>query len=390
MPLVTVIAVALLAGLLLSGLAARSPLSVPVVFLAVGLAAGPVGFGVIQVDGQIVEAVAGAVLFTVLLTDGQKAPLSVLRRGWRDPLRVLTVGLIGTALLVALAAVALTGLPWSVCLLLGAVLAPTDPVFAAALVGRDDVPRRLRQLLNIESGLNDGLALPAVLALAGAARVTVEGYSTSLPVLLGEVLLGLLLGVAVPAAVALLARLPGLGAEPRLLPLGPIAVGLLLYVACKSTSANPYVAAFAAGSVLATTLPEGTRRYEELGELLSELGKDVALLVFATLLTRPLLGDVGVGGWLLAAFTVLVARPLPVLVSLLGTRLELRERLTTAWFGPKGFASVVYALLLVHSTLPQRDHLLALVAAAVLVSVVAHASTDVPVAVALRSADERA
>lgn len=387
MPLVTVIALALLGGLLLSGLAARSPLSLPVLFLIAGLVAGPVGLDAVHLTGGAVAQLASAVLFTVLLSDGQKAPVAVLRHGWRYPLRALTVGMIGTALLVTVAAAALTGLPLSVCFVLGAVLAPTDPVFAAALVGRDDVPRRLRELLNIESGLNDGLALPAVLALAGAASATVEGYSTSIPVLLGQVLLGLLLGLVVPAAVALLVRLPGLGAEPRLLPLGPLAVGLLLYVACWLTDANPYVAAFAAGSLLATWLPTASDRYGELGELVSELGKDIALLAFATLLTRPLLADVGIGGWVLAIFAVGVARPLPVLVSLLGTDLVRAERLTAAWFGPKGFASVAYALLLIRSNLPQREHLLTLVAATVLVSVVAHASSDVPVATALRDLD---
>ncbi|MEO9222128.1 MAG: cation:proton antiporter [Mycobacteriaceae bacterium] len=132
--------------------------------------------------------------------------------------------------------------------------------------------------------------------------------------------------------------------------------------------------------MLATVLPAASARYERLGELLSELGKDVALLIFATLLTRPLIELIGVGGWVLAVFTVFVARPLPVLVSLIRSNLDRRERLTAAWFGPKGFASVVYALLLLHSDLAQRVEIVALVAAAVLVSVVVHASSDVPVA----------
>ncbi len=388
MPLVTVIAIALSASLLISALAARTPLSIPVLFLMAGLIAGPVGLDIVQLDSVVVAHVADAVLFTVLFTDGQKSPLAVLRRSWRNPVRVLTVGMIGTALLVAVAAAALTGLPLSVCFLLGAVLAPTDPVFAAALVGRDEVPWRLRQLLNIESGLNDGLALPAVLAIAGAASITVEGHSTELPVLLGEVVLGLVLGVGLPAGIAWLLKLPGLGAEPRLLALGPLSVGLLLYVVCQLTGANAYVAAFAAGSVLASMLPAASDRYERLGDLLSELGKDVALLVFATLLTRPLIGMIGIGGWALAVLTVFVARPLPVLASLIRSDLSRQERLTAAWFGPKGFASVVYALLLFHSTLPQRQEVVTLVAAAVLVSVVAHASTDVPVAAAFAKLDD--
>lgn len=111
MSFVGVLAVALAGSLLLSGLAARTPLSLTVLFLGVGLAAGPAGTGILQISFGTAAQAADAVLFTVLLTDGQHAPLSVLRDGWRNPLRVLSVGMVGTAVVVGLLASLLTGLP---------------------------------------------------------------------------------------------------------------------------------------------------------------------------------------------------------------------------------------------------------------------------------------
>jgi NhaP-type Na+/H+ or K+/H+ antiporter len=284
---------------------------------------------------------------------------------------------------IALAARGLAGLDWTSSLLVGAVLAPTDPVFASAIVTRTDVPARLRQLLNIESGLNDGLALPLVLVLlatAGATRAGPFGGAGSVPAVLGELAAGLALGVAAPLAAVGLARLPGLGAEPRLQPLGPVAIGIVLYAACQLTHANAYLAAFAAGSTLATAAPEAHRRFAELGELLAELGKFAALLVFGALLTPPLFGRLSPGGYAVAVLALLVVRPVALAVSLVGSPLGRRERAAAAWFGPKGFASVVYGLLVVEAGIPEGQQVFDLVAVCIALSIVAHSSTDVPVA----------
>lgn len=383
MALVPVVAFALLGSLLVSGLAARSPLSIPVVFLVTGLIAGPVGLDIIDLQPEPVARVCSAVLFFVLLVDGQHAPARVWRRHGRDAAVVLLVGMLGAAAIVTLATRLFTPLPWLVCLIFGAIMSPTDPVFASAIVANHDVPARLRALLNIESGLNDGLALPAVLLAVGATGASVAGESTHLPHLLLEIALGVLLGAAVPVVVAGLTMLPGLGPEARLLPLGPIAGGLVLWVLCEWSGANPFVAAFIGGAVYATLAPEASAAFDQFGELLSELGKNVGLLIFLGLVSRPMLADMGVGGVVVALVAIFIARPLPVALALVGSKLTGPERAAAAWFGPKGFSSVAYVLLLVESDVAQSDHLLALTATAVLVSVVAHASTDVPVVAAL-------
>ena len=139
-------------------------LSTAVLFLIVGFALGPTATGVLQIssDSPEVSVIAELALFVVLFTDGMKSGWQDLRSAWRLPGRALGWGLPLTLVITALLAHYLVGLGWAESFLVGAILAPTDPVFAAALVGNHRVPRRLRHLLNVESGVNDGLALPFV------------------------------------------------------------------------------------------------------------------------------------------------------------------------------------------------------------------------------------
>ncbi|MGH9066201.1 MAG: cation:proton antiporter, partial [Acidimicrobiales bacterium] len=167
MTLLLVFAVTLLGAVLLSALAHRSVLSTAVLFLVVGAVAGPglIGWIAVYPSDDLVRVLAELALFSVLFTDGMAARTSELRRAWRLPGRALLFGLPLTLGAIAVLAHYLAGLSWLEASLLGAVLSPTDPVFAAAIVGREEVPARLRQLLNVESGLNDGLALPVVVVL---------------------------------------------------------------------------------------------------------------------------------------------------------------------------------------------------------------------------------
>jgi NhaP-type Na+/H+ or K+/H+ antiporter len=380
--LVLAFGVVLLISVSLSGLAARTILSTALLFLLAGAVLGDGGFGLVHIESGTVSALADVALFTVLFTDGQRASLPALRAGWRLTGRALGLGMPLTMIGIAVPAHFLAGLDWPTALLVGAILSPTDPVFASAIVGRPDIPLRLRQLLNVESGLNDGLALPVVLIfLATAAQ-----RDTDLAAIGVELALGLALGVAVPALVTLAWRLRVLTAEPRLHALGPLAVAIMLYAGCHLTHANPYLAAFAAGSALATMDHVAAERFEPFGDLLSELTKFAALLVFGTLITPDRLGNITVGGWALAVLAILVVRPAAMLLSLVRTPLPGAQRAAAAWFGPKGFASVVYGLLALQSGIPAGETVFDLVSVTIALSIVLHSSTDVPIARALKVA----
>lgn len=382
MALVLAFGVVLLVSVSLSGVAARTVLSTALLFLLAGAVLGQGGVGLVAIEpgDDLVVVLADVALFTVLFTDGQRANLPALRDGWRLSGRALGLAMPLTMVLIAVPAHWLAGLDWPTAFLLGAILSPTDPVFASAIVGRVDVPLRLRRLLNVESGLNDGLALPFVLIFLATAAHQHSGLGH----IAVELVLGVVLGIAIPAVVALAWRLPVLTAEPRLQALGPLAIAVSLYGVCHVTGANPYLAAFAAGSTLATMDRVAAEVFEPVGDLLSEVTKFAALLVFGALITPDRLSHLGIGGWVLAVVAIVLVRPAAMLVSLLRTPLSGPERAAAAWFGPKGFASVVYGLLALQSGIADSEAVFDLVAVTIALSIIAHSSTDVPVARLLR------
>lgn len=234
----------------------------------------------------------------------------------------------------------------------------------------------------MESGLNDGLALPIVLILL-ARRQTEPG------VLVGEAGLGVVLGVAVPWVAVRLEQTRLFSAAPRYEPLLVFAVGLLLFAGGSLTHANLFLAAFAGGATLASLSTALRQAFHEFGETLSELLKLAALLVFGILMSPPFLAEVPLPGYVFALLVLFLARPLALAIALLGSRLDWREWVAAAWFGPKGFASVVYGLLILRGGVPDGDLMFHLIALVTVMSIVAHSSTDVLVARWFRHAADR-
>jgi sodium/hydrogen antiporter len=268
------------------------------------------------------------------------------------------------------------GLPWLHSFLLAAALSPTDPVLASALVGREEAPERLRNLLNLESGLNDGIALPLVVIL-----LALIGRDDAEPLkLLGELALSLVIGVAVPWLVIRLERSRFFSTAGAYDPLLAFAIGLLVLALASLTHANPFLAAFTAGMMVETFGPHASENFDELGEGIAELLKLAALMVFGSLLTLRLLAQVPAAGWAFALLALFLARPLALAISLKGSRLGLRELAAASWFGPRGFSSVFFALLILGSSVPQADLLFRLMAVVIAASIILHSSTDVLVA----------
>ncbi|MCX2967761.1 MULTISPECIES: cation:proton antiporter [Streptomyces] len=372
-------AVVLLIAVLVSGLAHRTILSTAALFLVAGFLLGP-GVGEVldlTPESPLVSTLAELALFAVLFTDGMRVGWGDLRSAWRLPGRALGWGMPLTLGLTALLAHFVVGLPWPESLLIGAVLAPTDPVFAAALVGNDRVPARLRHLLNVESGVNDGLVLPFVIIFLAVSQGSGDLHLDELALELG---LGVLIGVAVPWLAVKLEQSRFFSASTAYAPLNGLAIGLVVLGLAQATHANLFLAAFAAGVTVATFGPRQRKAFEEFGELAAELLKLAALLVFGALMSPEFLGDISWQGWLFAVLALVAVRPVALAVSFVRSRLSRREQLAAMWFGPKGFASVVYGLLVLNSGIAEADLIFHLVAVTIVLSILAHSSTDIVVA----------
>lgn len=375
MHFVLIFSVTLLIAVLFSALAERSVLSTAVIFLAAGLLAGPAGMGWLRLypGERGVEILVNLAMFTVLFTDGMGVHLGRLMRGWRLPGRALFIGLPLTFLLTGLAARWLLHLPWTECFLLGAVLSPTDPVLASAIVGRAEVPRRVRGLLNVESGMNDGLALPLVVVLLAVDRLQpVQGWQV-----LFEIAVGVLLGIAIPWLAVRLEALPWFAASAPYQPLNTFAVGLIVLSLAQLIGVNLFLAGFASGITLGAIGPDFRDAFAPLGELIAELFKLAALLVVGALLPLSFFVHTPLRQWIFVLLVLLVVRTVAIEFSLLGSALDWRERVTVAWFGPKGFASILFGMLILREGTQHAILLFHLVALVVAASVIAHSSTDV-------------
>ncbi len=378
MTLLLAFSAVLLLAVLFSGLADRSVLSTAVLFLVAGFVLGDGVLGVVdlQPGDEVVTGFAELALFSVLFTDGQRVGLGDLRSAWRLPGRALLLGMPLTFALTGLVGVVVAGLPWPEALIVAAVLAPTDPVFAAAIVGREEVPGRLRHLLNVESGLNDGLALPVVLVLLAA----VGGPEVGTAELGIELGLGVVIGVVVPLLAVLALRSRFTATTSTYESLSSVAIGLLVLSLAEVAHANLFLAAFSAGITLATVAPELRDSFHQFGELVTELLKLAAILVFGALISPAFLGEVNLGGYVFVVLALVFARPVAIALSFLRSRLPWQEQAAVAWFGPKGFASVVYGLLVLDSGALRADEMFHLIALTVVLSILVHSSSDVPIA----------
>lgn len=375
--LLLIFSITLLAGVLLSQRFNRTVLSSTVLFLAVGFGIGPSGLGWVQIaaDDPLVSRLSDVALVLIVFADALALGWNDLTTVWRLPGRALLFGLPLTIAGIALAAHAVLALPWLDAWLIGAILSPTDPVFASAIVGRREIPARLRHLLNVESGLNDGLALPVVIVLVSLVSAETWTASAMLAETLGGVALGAVVGYAGARARGL--RLADVSAAAA--PGHALALVLIAYAASRVLHVNPYLAAFSTGLVAASTCPSMVAEFKTFGEHLGQLMKLAAVFVFAVMFSgierMPSVATV-----VFVMLVLTVVRLVALEVALLGSGLPWRERLTATWFGPKGFASVVYGLLLLASGAPRARGLFELVALVIVTSMVLHSSTDVPVA----------
>ena len=385
---IAVVALAVCLFAAFSRKAERSPLTPPMFFLAVGYCLGDAGLGWMRldVDGEAIHVLAELTLVLVLFTDSARIDLTCLRREESLPARLLGIGMPLTIVVGAAAGMALLpGLGWTEALLLAAILAPTDAALGQAVVSNPLVPVRIRQSLNVESGLNDGIALPVVLVLASLAGAREEaggaGYwlrFAALAVTLGP-LAGWAVGFVGGRIVAWGTRSGWINdAFQRIAGLG---LALLAFGAAELVGGNGFIAAFVAGLTLGNTARGVCQCLYEFGEAEGQLLTLLVFLAFGAAMLPEALPHVTGAAVLYALLSLTIVRMLPVALSLLGTGLRPASVAFLGWFGPRGLASILFALLVVEEgRLETGPFLEAVVVLTVLASAVLHGITAYPLA----------
>jgi len=384
-----VIASFVVAFSLVSRLLERTWISGPMVFVGYGLLMGQDGLAVLELDirDEQVILLAETTLGLLLFSDAIRIEVTRLRREAQLPIRLLGIGLPLTIAAGTAAAYLLFDISFWSAALIGAVLAPTDAALGQAVVTSPAVPVRIRQTLNVESGLNDGIAPPAVtifIAFAGSesdatspggwVRFAIEqiGWGAGVGVVVGSVG-GWLLSAA--------SRRNWVDATFR--QLAVLAIATTAVAGATLLDGNSFVAAFVAGvsfgAVARSECPHVQDFVEDLGQLLAM----ITFVVFGAILVGPSLGGFTPGILLYALISLTLVRMVPVGLSLIGAGLGLPTVGFIGWFGPRGIASIVFGLLVVEEGVSDRsDELFTIVAWTVVLSVVLHGLSSRPAAAA--------
>ncbi|AZK95068.1 MULTISPECIES: cation:proton antiporter [Streptomyces] len=370
---------------------ATTVLSGPMVFVACGLAIGPLGLDLLDGDRdlELTRTLLESALALVLFTDAAAIRIRDLRRERFLPLRLLVAGLPVTMALGWLVAwPLLPGLTVWELALVGVILAPTDAALGQQAFSNKRVPALVRGGLGVESGLNDGLALPFfVLALAAAGES--EGHPGVVTTFLHALLLSGAIGIAAGWAGAGVLRwsVARGWSSPDWRQFVTLAVPVITYAVCSGVEGSGFIGAWAAGLAFGSRLrgsssdrstrtggPDPARSAEftrQLGLLLSSL----SFLAFGAVILGPALQHLT---WRIVVYALLsltVIRMLPVALALVGTGLRAASVAYIGWFGPRGLASLVFGLLAFEEHLPAMTQLNGVIAVTVGLSVLLHGVT---------------
>jgi sodium/hydrogen antiporter len=358
------------------------------IFVGIGLIVGPESLHGLEtpLTGHAVRLLAEATLTLVLFGDASRIDLRALRREYAVPARLLGIGLPLTIVAGAIAAAALfSGLTLIEAVVVGILLAPTDAALGQAVVTLPSLPSRIRQGLNVESGLNDGICVPLLLIALAAAEAQAGTASDrhAIQVVVEEIGYGLVGGVAagaLAAAVVVLAGRRGLIAKPWL-QVVPVAAAALAYGIANPLGGSGFIAAFVGGMVFGGLRRRGqaedTYLLDETGSLLDA----VTFLFFGAILLGPSLHHLSWQIVLYAVLSLTVVRMLPVAIAMSGTKARRPTVAFLGWFGPRGLASIVFAVIVVEEAhLPHTDTILLVTFVTVGLSVLLHGLSAAPLA----------
>ena len=373
-----IIGIVIIVSALLSGLVDRSGLPQVAVFILIGAALGPAGFGVfdITLESPVLRVVATLSLTMVLFTDAVTLNTKEVRRQAGLAFRMLGPGTLFCAALTALVAWWLLAIPPALAAILGAALASTDPVLLRGLLRRRDISLVTRQALQLESGLNDVVLLPIVvvaIALTSQHEFASSGFAK---MGFGLFILGpgagIAIGLIAVAALDLIRKRIGVRRDYE--SLYSLGVAFSAYAAAEAVHGSGFLAAFAAGMTIAALDVELCDCFIEYGGVTAEMLLLFTFVIFGSSLIWS--GFSGLDGRtvIFAIFATVVRVPV-YLVSMLGSDVDRRGRLLIAWYGPSGLSSLLLVLLPIFAGVAGSDRIFRVCALIVLISVVVHGAT---------------
>ena len=369
-----------------AGALERTWISGAIVFTAFGLLVGPMGLDLLtwETDREVLSSLAEVTLALVLFTDAAGADMGVLKKTSGLPVRLLLIGLPLTILLgFGVGVLLVDNLSLFALALLATMLAPTDAALGKAVVSNEAVPDEIRQGLNVESGLNDGICVPVLfvfLALALDKAGDAGPWTLAVKLVAEEIGIGLIVGIGLTFVAAKLLKL----ARQRnwltqtWIQIPVVALALACFAVAQALGGSGFIAAFS-GGLLFGILAKDLR--EEFLLAAEGTGDTLALItwvVFGSAVVGQALGNFT---WLILLYAVLsltVIRMLPVFLALAGSGIDTEGKLFIGWFGPRGLASIVFAVIVVNSGLPDTGPLAMTVVCTIVLSIIAHGITANP------------
>lgn len=353
-PILLILAAGLLSFGLVSQRIERLALTAPMLFLLLGVASGPLLFdwSAPALESSALKIIAELTLALILFTDASQVQRSHLVKFENLPIRLLGIGLPLTML--AGAAIAFIMYPghWQVAVMIGIILAPTDAALAQSVFSASAIKEKLRHSITVESGLNDGLALPfllLIIAIASAGDLsTVDPWYWG-NFLFKQIALGALVGVAVGylGGYLLEKAVKHDWMDPVFQRLASVALALVTYTGAEHSGGNGFIAVFMAGLFLHAGRTMVITRLKEFGEAEGQLLTLVMFFLFGLIYIPDALPQVTFETVLYAFLSLTLIRIIPVLLALSGTGLSIKEKLFLGWFGPRGIASILYLLMVV-------------------------------------------
>lgn len=370
---------------LVAGRLERAAASGPIVFVIAGLLMGPLGLGWFDGDGSRIgfRMLADLTLALVLFIDAANADFAILKRQFRIPLRMLLLGLPGVIFLGTIfAALLFDALSLYEAAILGTVLAATDAALGKAVITNKAVPPQVREGLNIESGLNDGLCVPILFVFIALALGTNTEGGLALELVVHELGIGLAVGVSLTAVGTWLLRwcLKRGWVTEIWKQVTVVGLAIACFSVAQSLHGSGYIAAFTGGLLFGFKAKEATHKLVLAAE---GTGETLALM------TWMLFGAIVIGQavkhftWEMVVYALLsltVIRMLPIFLSLTGTGQSTASKLFLGWFGPRGLASLVFAIIVLNKGVPGGEFVAMVVVLTVFLSLVAHGISANPLA----------